>query len=111
MKNKLNGEYYMGFEEFEKRIEVMAKKINKNKNIKNIFGVPRGGLIPATRIAYLLDIPLTNNPKSDSTAIIDDLIDSGATKHSFGNFKHFYVLMDKQKENIKDWIVFWWDLK
>ena len=39
------------FEEFEIRCKDIANLISKNKNIKNIFGVPRGGVIPAMRIA------------------------------------------------------------
>lgn len=100
--------YKMDFEEFEMRIKNIAFEIKKNKEIKDIFGVPRGGLIAAIRLSYLLDIPMTSNPKTDTTAIIDDLIDTGATKHSFGNFKHFYVLLDKTIEDIPEWVDFWW---
>ena len=99
------------FEEFEMRIRDIAKKIKKNKKIKDIYGVPRSGLIPAIRLSYLLDIPRTINPKYESTAIIDDISDSGTTKHSFGDFKYFFALIDKKKENIEDWIIFWWNLK
>jgi len=97
------------FEEFEKRCKDIAKCIIKNKNIKNIFGVPRGGIITAVRVSYLTGIPLTFAPKYSETAIIDDVLDSGATRHSFGNFPYFYVLLDKQFEKIKEWVLFWWE--
>ena len=78
--------YYLGFEEFERRCKDIAEDIITNKNIKNIYGVPRGGIIAAARIAYLTGLPITFAPKHDETAVIDDCIDSGATRHSFGNF-------------------------
>ncbi len=101
--------YFVDFNEFEERCFHIAKEINSNKNIKNIFGVPRGGIIAATRIAYLTGLPITNAPKGNETCIIDDCLDSGATRHSFRGFMHFFVLIDKQFENINKWIVFWWE--
>ena len=88
----------------------IAELILDNKNIKNIYGVPKGGCIAATRIAYLTDLPLTMNPNGDETAIIDNCIDSGATRVSFENFPYFYALIDKQVDNIKEWLVFWWEV-
>ena len=100
---------YIDFYDFEFRCGQIAKEILTNKHIKNIFGVPRGGLIPATRIAYLTGLPLTFAPKGDETAVIDDCVDSGATRHSFGNFPYFFPLVDKQFEEIKEWLVYWWE--
>ena len=99
----------MGYNDYHKRIKKLAGIIKRNKSVKDIFGIPRGGLIPAAHLSYLTNLPLTGNPKTDSTAIIDDCLDSGATAHSFSNFKHFYVLIDKQEEDIKGWIIFFWD--
>ena len=101
--------YFMEFKEFEERCKDIANEIKTNKNIKFIFGVPRGGIITATRVSYLTGIPLTFAPKGNDTCIIDDLIDTGATRHSFGNFPYFFVLLDKQIENINDWVLFWWE--
>ena len=97
------------FEDFEFRCKAISKEILRNKNIKNIFGVPRGGIIAATRIAYLTGLPLTFAPHGRDTAIIDDCIDSGATRHSFANFENFFVLVDKQFEEITEWLLFWWE--
>lgn len=109
VKRNSNKTKLITFEDFEERCKDIAAEIMTNKNIKSIYGVPRGGCIPATRIAYLTGLPLTFAPKGDETAIIDDCLDSGATRHSFGNFSYFYVLVDKQFENIKDWLVYWWE--
>lgn len=111
MTKKANNKYFLDFMEFEERVRNIAEKIKSNDNIKDIFGIPRGGLIPAIRLSHLTGLPITPNPKSDTTAIIDDCIDSGATKHSFSKFEHFYVLIDKKYEKIKEWIIFWWENK
>ncbi len=101
--------YYLGFEEFERRCKDIAKELLSNKNIKNIYGVPRGGSIMSYRISYLTGLPITASPNGKHTAILDDVLDSGATRHSFGNFPYFFVLVDKQFENIKEWVVYWWE--
>lgn len=99
----------IGFQEFEDRCKNIANLITDNSNIKDIFGIPRGGVIPATRIAYLTGLPLTGAPNGKHTAIIDDVLDTGSTRHSFGNFAYFFPLVDKQYEGIKEWIVQWWE--
>ena len=100
--------YELKFKEFERRCKELAKLIKENPKIKNIYGVPKGGLIPAVRISYLANKPITFMPHLNHTAIIDDCIDSGATRHSFDNFTYFYCLVDKKFESIKEWINFWW---
>ena len=110
VKRNSNKTKIIGFEEFETLCKDIAILILDNKNIKEIYGVPRGGCIAATRIAYLTGLPLTFAPKNDSTAIIDDCIDSGATRHSFGNFLHFFPLIDKQADNITEWLIWWWEV-
>jgi len=101
--------HYISFEDFEIRCKDIAKELLDNKNIKNIYGVPRGGIIMAARISYLTGLPMTVAPNAKHTAILDDCLDSGATRHSFGNFPFFFVLVDKQFENIKEWLVYWWE--
>lgn len=102
--------YKLTYKEFEDRIKKIAERIKNNPEIEDIFGIPRGGLVPAVRLSHLTGLPLTNNPRNKHTAIIDDCLDSGNTFHSFSNFKHFYVLVDKQQENIDEWIEFWWEV-
>lgn len=101
--------HYINFEDFEIRCKEIAKCLSNNKNIKNIYGVPRGGIIMAARISYLTGLPITAAPNGKHTAILDDCLDSGATRHSFANFPYFYVLVDKQYEEITKWLVYWWE--
>ena len=53
----------------------------KDKHIKKVYGVPRGGLIPAVILSHFLDIPLTLNKEEidEETVIIDDIVDTGKT--------------------------------
>lgn len=100
--------HVVGFKEFEKKCKELAREISSNKNIKNIYGVPKSGLFPAVRISYLSGKPITFAPNGKETAIIDDCLDSGATRHSFANFPYFFPLIDKQDEHIDKWVDFWW---
>ncbi len=103
--------YKLTFNEFEERIKKIAKKIIMNKAIKNLYGIPRGGLIPAVRLSHLTGLPLTENPDYKETAIIDDCYDTGATFEKFKKFEHFFVIIDKEEEEISEWIDFWWEEK
>ena len=103
--------YELKFFEFEVRIKGIAEEIKKHSDIKNIYGISRGGLIPAVRLSHLTGLPLTNNPNKNYTVIIDDCIDSGQTKLKFKDYKYYFVLIDKQKENINEWIAFWWEVR
>lgn len=84
-----------------------------------IYGVPRGG-IPAAYLVmhayHQLDTcgcSITDNP-STADYIIDDLIDSGATKRRY--YEHgapFFALIDKKEQSVAykpDWIVFPWEV-
>ena len=50
---------------------------------KNIYGLPRGGLIPAVMLSHRLNIPLVKGDISPDTLIVDDICDSGETLDKF----------------------------
>ena len=110
------------FEEDCKKIAAWAKK----GQVKNVYGIPRGGLVAAVKLSHLLDVPLVLNRDdiSRDTLIVDDIIDEGNTierllasigEHSriasiFYNkaakhAPHFFV---REK---KSWVVFPWETK
>jgi hypoxanthine phosphoribosyltransferase len=112
-------------------IENDVKKFTANKkytNVKNIYGIPRGGLVIAVLVSHYLNKPLITSVKdiTKDTLIVDDISDSGVTlKNLFKTFPRrkkpkvftswigpktkftpdyfFYV---KRKN---DWIVFPWE--
>ena len=48
------------------------------KQIKSIYGVPRGGLVVAVMLSHRLNLPLTNKINS-KVLIVDDISDRGDT--------------------------------
>jgi len=60
-------------------ITVIARKIlASDANIQRVYGIPRGGLIPAVLLSHKLGVPLTQTVKNN-TLIVDDISDSGNT--------------------------------
>lgn len=104
-------QYNMSWKEFDIRCIAIAKEIQSDKKIKSIYGIPRGGLPAAVELSHLTGLPLILKPNKNNTVIIDDCVDSGATKKAFKNFKYFKVLIDKQLEEIDAWIIFPWEAK
>tara|TARA_B100001093_G_scaffold354314_1_gene338808 strand:- start:1372 stop:1788 length:417 start_codon:yes stop_codon:yes gene_type:complete len=111
-------------------IHNIAVKIDTDSpNIQYIYGIPRGGLIPAVLLSHKLGIPLTQNLKNYSL-IVDDISDSGNTlkevveraHNPINNYTyvHTATLFERQGtifepdfigEHIKydDWLVFPWE--
>lgn len=85
-----NNKYYMSYKEYMKALIATEIFLDGyvNRKYDYIYGVPRGGLIPATYLSHKLEIPiiisLDNNyiPKRKgpiSLLIVEDIIDSGET--------------------------------
>lgn len=71
-----------------------------------IFGIPKGGLIPASIIAGMNGGVLVDSPE-ESDYIIDDIVDSGRTKEKFSKYKRNFIAL---YENPNEWIEFPWEL-
>jgi len=114
----------LDWEEIERLVSIIAAKITlKPKGIQNIYGCPRGGLIPAVLLSHKLGIPLiTDESKINvSTLIVDDICDTGdtftklATKHITPNFAALHLRGGNlfpciyAAEVINDWIVYPWE--
>ena len=99
-------------EMFEKRCKEIAQEIKKNKKIKYILGIHRGGLMPAVRISHLAGIymiQLNDLIPPEKVAIIDDASDTGRTREMYSEYENYFVLVNKKKEKINNWIEFWWE--
>lgn len=60
-------------------ITVIARKVlASDANIQGVYGIPRGGLIPAVLLSHKLGVPLVTTVKNN-TLIVDDISDSGET--------------------------------
>lgn len=108
--------------------EAIARELEANwpkrfkRGMVNVYGVPRGGLVPASLMVTALRegrkglnsqalIQLVNQP-GHADLIVDDLIDSGATRERFLN-EHplavFRAFIDKTTKPVKPWYVFPWE--
>lgn len=83
------------WKEFDKDCQQIVKWIKEKKlKFRNVYGIPRGGLILAVRLSHLLDIPLAIHRTSihSTTLIVDDISDTGKTLkelfESNNNFKN-----------------------
>ena len=76
--------FYITWEEVEELVDLLAKQIAQSGyQIEYIFGLQRGGLIPAVLLSHKLGIPMTQNPYSANILIVDDICDSGETFNEF----------------------------
>jgi uncharacterized protein len=103
---------------------------SSNKYYNSIYGIKRGGLIPAVILSHKLDIPIVSrNGINKNTLIVDDICDSGYTLMEFKKgyqqclkIEHLDVVVLFQKntatyfanyigENLvnNDWLVFPWE--
>lgn len=68
-------------DELIRQIEISKIEVNE------VFGLQRGGLIPAVMVSHKMKIPMSSGTITPKTLIIDDICDSGVTLFEFYN-KH-----------------------
>jgi hypoxanthine phosphoribosyltransferase len=72
--------YYVDWDEIEALVFRLSHKILTNDlKFKNIYGLQRGGLIPAVMLSHQLGIPMAKGDIGPDTLIVDDICDSGET--------------------------------
>jgi len=118
------------WKQFDRDIVKLAKIVKKYKP-KNIYGVPRGGLVIAVCLSYRLDIPLVNMKGiRKETVIVDDIFDTGKTISDvisrIGAFYSFEIPIITLFKNIssginignheyihetRNWIIFPWETR
>jgi hypoxanthine phosphoribosyltransferase len=115
---------YITWQEVESLIEALAETIRKSPTPmpKDIYGVTRGGLIPAVMLSHALGIPMTKFPTPDDTLIVDDIVDTGKTVKAW-SLNAFAALLYKPNTSSEIptyfghdlqedvWIVFPWEKK
>ena len=109
-------------------IDAFVEHVKKHSiKFTGVYGLPRGGLIPAVILSHRLDIPLLMAP-SDGCIIVDDIADSGRSLvHYTENdtqFNKYYIMTlfyasrsvvhpdyysRIKKEN--DWVEFPWEVE
>ena len=89
--------YYVDWDEINALVFRLRFKIGF---FKNIYGLPRGGLIPAVMLSHQLGIPMAKGDIGPDTLIVDDICDSGETLDKLvKNTKHYilFLLILKQQ--------------
>lgn len=123
MKEK-NKTYYYSLEQFQRDCQVLAKQIKDSSvKIDSIYGIPSGGVPLAMELSKLLNIPLIGSKEdgvSETTLIVDDIVDSGDTIKGFVEGGYITATLHC-KESSKgkptfymhnidnNWIVYWWE--
>ena len=95
---------------------------SSGKVFKNIYGVPRGGLVVAVALSHLLDLSVITDAKliSSSTLVVDDISDSGNTLNVFmgwaGAFATIHIVGGTKVipdffvwHRLEKWVVYPWE--
>ncbi len=91
---------FITWEQINKRADRIRKKYPEAK----FWGIPRGGQVVAGILGNAVD------NINDCDVIVDDIIDSGATKERYIKYdKPIEVLIDKRNEFTNEWLVFPWE--
>jgi len=115
----------VSYEKFLDGIRQIASKIQKDYKgrIDSVYGISRGGLIPAVYLSHLLDVPVVEDDYiGKETLIIDDICDSGQTLASYTYLGCVTATVYFHKQSIfepdiwiyekKDaWVQFPWEVK
>jgi GTP cyclohydrolase I len=99
----------------------IAVNWHSEREILNVYPVPRGGVPVAYALKQILAISIVDTPE-EADIIVDDLVDSGATRDALkdrtnrgaGSAHSFYALIDKaslpNNHPYKTWLVFPWEV-
>ena len=76
---KVNNKIYLSWDDINKSISTLCEKIiTEQPQIDSVFGLKRGGLIPAVMVSHKLGLPWSD-VMLPNTLVIDDICDSGNT--------------------------------
>lgn len=67
---------------------IAAQILSSDYQIKHVYGMPRGGLIPTVMLSHKLSIPLFTPGMviSSTTLVVDDICDSGTTMYNYWKY-------------------------
>ena len=86
---------YVTWEDIYNYLKAVVKDVER-KGLKpsGVYGLPRGGLIFATWLSYMLDVPLIMHA-AENCIIIDDIADTGRSLYHFRDnrtqFNKYYI--------------------
>jgi hypoxanthine phosphoribosyltransferase len=76
---KINNKIYLSWDDVQELVSKLCEKIiTEQPNIDSVFGLKRGGLIPAVMVSHKLGLPWSD-VIYPNTLVIDDICDTGIT--------------------------------
>ena len=111
----------------EEYVQTLADKITKyEKPVSGVYGLPRGGLVPAVMLSHKLNAPLLLAP-CKGCIVVDDIADTGVTLQHFADsgyriaviwykpcskiVPNYYAVKSTRKTFGGAWIVFPWEVQ
>jgi hypoxanthine phosphoribosyltransferase len=119
---RINNKIYLGWDDINDLVNILCEKIvTEQPNIDSVFGLKRGGLIPAVLVSHKLGLPWSD-VMLPNTLVIDDICDTGVTlKNTVGIYTavlHYKPHTSCYKPNIyahehkgDEWIIYPWEKK
>jgi len=116
---------YISWEEVETLVNILYDNIlESGEDFNTIYGLPRGGLVPAVILSHKSGIPYASLKTPlfiENTLIVDDICDSGKTLQSLKyktavlHYKPHTSIIEPTfyacKFECDDWIVYPWENK
>lgn len=119
---KANNKIYLSWDDVNQLVDKLCTEIRKSGiPVTSVFGLKRGGLIPAVMVSHRLNLPWSD-VMLPNTLVVDDICDSGVTlrdcvcsytavlhhKPHTANFEPtFYAEIHKGDE----WVIYPWENK
>lgn len=76
---KIDNKIYLSWDDVNDLVDTLCEKIiTEQPNIDSVFGLKRGGLIPAVIVSHKLGLPWSD-VMLPNTLVIDDICDTGVT--------------------------------
>lgn len=114
---------YLSWDDVEHMLDEVVAKLPSGSHFTGVYGLPRGGLVPAVMLSHRLDIPLLA-AASPGCLVLDDIADSGITLKHYSDLGYkIAVLVYKFHRsevrpdysglitNDPNWVVFPWEKK
>jgi GTP cyclohydrolase I len=121
----MSNKVYYSLDQFQQDVMELAGKIEfANRRMvgahiaySSIYGVPQGGIPVAMELSRQMNIPLVDKDPDGDCLIVDDIVDSGATRAKFDGKDfaclhvkpHTKAMPDFFVHETSDWIVYWWE--
>jgi len=121
----MNNKIFLTWEQIDCAIEKLSKEILMFNKYKNIYSIPRGGLIVGVMLSHKTNLPMIFdfNKITFDTLIVDDISDTGKTLEQFSTINDVCCLVYTQwtsvvpkfkifeKHDSNTWFVFPWENK